>query len=128
MRNVLYLRRTSEHQKESKGHKVIEGCEAVPFFPMPVSLTGKSENLPIFQATLYNQILSASLLKDVNCIALKCCVIFPFFSVFRSLKSFPRLNYSSTVRFEASQAEFGKPSAVQPACITRHRIKRSPCI
>ena len=46
MRNVLYLRRTSEHQKESKGHKVIERCEAVPFPPMPVSLTGKSENFP----------------------------------------------------------------------------------
>ena len=43
---VLYLRRTSEHQKESKGHKVIERCEAVPFPPMPVSLTGKSENFP----------------------------------------------------------------------------------
>ena len=88
MRNVLYLRRTSEHQKESKGHKVIERCEAVPFPPMPVSLTGKSENFPIFQPTLYNQILSAFLPKDVNCIALKCCVIFPFFSLFRSLKSY----------------------------------------
>ena len=39
------------------------------------------------KSTLYNQILSASLPKNLNCIALKCCVIFPFFSVFRSLKS-----------------------------------------
>ena len=40
------------------------------------------------KSTLYNQILSASLPKDVDCIALKCCVIFPFFSLFRSLKSY----------------------------------------
>ena len=39
------------------------------------------------KSTFYNQILSASLPKDLNCIALKCCVIFSFFSLFRSLKS-----------------------------------------
>ena len=30
------------------------------------------------KSTLYNQILSASLPKNLNCIALKCCVIFSF--------------------------------------------------
>ena len=93
-------------------------------------------NIKIFDAaeilgrksTLYNQILSASLPKYLNCIALKCCVIFFFFLPLQVVKILPRLNYSSTVSFEASQAEFGKPSTVQPACITRHRIKRSPCI
>ena len=80
------------------------------------------------KSTLYNQILSASLPKDLNCTALKCCVIFSFFQPLQIVKILPRLNYSSTVSFGASQAEFGKPSTVQPACIKRHRIKRSPCI
>ena len=81
------------------------------------------------KSTLYSQILNASLPKDLNCIANnKCCVIFSLFQPLQVVKILPRLNHSSTVSFEASQAEFGKPSTVQPACITRHRIKRSPCI
>ena len=48
MRNVLYLRRTIEHQKESKDHKVIERGEAVPFLS---SSSPHSQRYPLREST-----------------------------------------------------------------------------
>ena len=80
------------------------------------------------KSTLYNQILGASLPKDLNCIALKVLCYFSLFQPLQVVKILSRLNHSSTVSFEASQAEFGKPSTVKPTFMTRHRIQRSTCM